>query len=258
MDILIRSEKSNRRRVQERMLAQYNLVQQGVKFYLLWLELKREDEPTYTKAFQAAEALRWKNKLDTARTKLRQLDEEKFTNGWIGRWKGELETEVAKGGSSTDKANRVYTLLSGKYDWLDWNVIVYNAVSGWDNHAISYCGDSYLKFRSQHINIVVTHIDGNKALHSESAAHTLMKAATTQESYHVCTSFFMWCHSWATRYRNHNNAKTCFDTLIPKVGTCADYSLRAVIKTSANIQIRSASDRCSRHDRDGLSMILCD
>merc|ERR1712048_1304812 len=258
MNILLRSEKSNRHRVQERMLAQYNFVQKGVKFYLLWLELKREQEPTYTKAFQAAEARRWSTKLQSARNKLAQLDAEKFTNGWGGRWKGELEAEVNKGGNSADKANRVYNLLSGKYDWMDWEVLVYNNVRGWDNHAISYCG-GYLKFSYGNVNIVVTHIDGNKALHSEAAAHNLMKSAKTQNSYRYCrTSWFGFCSSWGTRYYNHNNAKTCFDSLIPRVGDCNAYSLRAVIKSSANVQLRSASDRCSTHNRDGLFMLLCD
>merc|ERR1712048_1083347 len=92
MNILLRSEKSNRHRVQERMLAQYNFVQKGVKFYLLWLELKREQEPTYSKAFQAAEARRWSTKLQSTKaeiqlTKLTACTIDSLENpiGWTGR-----------------------------------------------------------------------------------------------------------------------------------------------------------------------------
>jgi hypothetical protein len=203
--------------------------------------------------FQANEAVRWDNQLKKARDKMAQQDRENFLDGWTKKWKADLTNQVNIGGSTSDKAQRVYDFLSRKYDWRNWNVMVYNEVRGWSNHAVNYCGDHFTKFSWNGINIVVNHIDINKVQNNRAATVNILNSVETKKYYRVCPMF----SPCKRKSRPHDNAKKALDSLVSKVN--CNYSLRASIKTAAQVHLRSAHARCSRVDwKDHLTLILCD
>ncbi|KAK3106062.1 hypothetical protein FSP39_011801, partial [Pinctada imbricata] len=60
--------------------------------------------------------------------------------------------------SNAALAEKVYSLLNDKYDWRVWFVVVYDGITGSENHWIWYCG-GFFKFRHHGKNMVVASND---------------------------------------------------------------------------------------------------
>ncbi|CAH1772246.1 unnamed protein product [Owenia fusiformis] len=58
-------------------------------------------------------------------------------------------------------SSKLYDMLTEKYYWRNWLVVVYDEVRGFDKHTVSQCG-GYIKFRKDGRNLVVASLDKNQ------------------------------------------------------------------------------------------------
>ena len=77
--------------------------------------------------------------------------------------------------SNEDFSAGLYDILSGKFYWKDWFVVIYNPIWGWDKHTVS-TQDGHIKFRQNGRNIVVSCTDKSSPILDLNAARTSLEA----------------------------------------------------------------------------------
>ena len=120
-------------------------------------------------------------------------------------------------------ADKIFDKLKRKYYWRNWFVAVYDPISGFDNHCITYCsGGHQFRYHGHNLwyasNPKDTSVIGNMDSIFRSVPRILI---TAEEIYHEV-----------------KNA----------VSPCSDYSAFGVIRRNADVAIRSHHDRLKAHE----------
>ena len=105
------------------------------------------------------------------------------------KWREQAEIDLEKFAQSKvelnhkDFAHALYNMLTAKYPWRHWLVIVYDPISGGEKHWMSACG-GYIKFRYYNRNIVISSVDEKKPRVNETDAMLTLQNLPTYDSAH--------------------------------------------------------------------------
>ena len=141
----------NRKEVQKLLKGMLNLITQGVKIRLSYVKLR------YNKATYDHEEDKWEKKLKKLVDHIKLVDK-KVKDKWTTQHeKDALAVAVDNRGKSNVKvANAIYVMLTKKYDWQRWMVVVYDSSpkNEVNKHKVIYCG-GFAKYEHHGKNIVV-------------------------------------------------------------------------------------------------------
>lgn len=186
--VIANKEDFNRKRVHQMLYSEFNLVMDGAKFYLFWLKQNRR-----SKKFIRAVRKQWVTNLKTALKKIIAFDKENFVDKWDDHY-NDFTNQIKMGGDNQDQAKRVYDYMSGRYDWVDWVLIIYDEVSwiGEDGKRYVKVNDAKrIKFEedwddNKDRNVILAWMDVESNMIDASKAWTRLGAAklTKKKTFH--------------------------------------------------------------------------
>lgn len=146
-----------------------------------------------------------------------------------------------KDSSNHEVARLVYNHLTSTYSSRNWLVVVYDDVSGHDDHQISNCGGGHA-FRFNGFNLMIASSSHDAPSMSFSNARSILNSPRIS-----------YIGSWGVT--KHREAR---DVLSPigQYVDCHNYSGLAVIKENADIAVFAQSSRFLIVDRFPFSMII--
>ncbi|KAK3106234.1 hypothetical protein FSP39_015806, partial [Pinctada imbricata] len=168
---------NHRRRVQEIMNGGLSLILQGVKVHLTYLTLIGRKHSYET------EKKEWEGRINAVLQRMKEID-----NEVVSQWEKQSEEDsVALMSEYKDKSNgaladKVYSMLTEKYDWKLWFVVVYDPLHGADKHWVWYCG-GFHKFRHHGKNMVVATTDKARSPLKRSCAEAELPKTKTRLGY---------------------------------------------------------------------------
>jgi len=151
-DKMIELTSVDRQRVMHIALDLYGRLVRGTSDVVLIAKLS--DRPDFLRIKKDMDI--WLNK---ASTSIDDCDKAITTERWMPQWKTDLR-RVDVHRSAYQYAKRIFDALSKKYYWRTWFVVVYEKMSGPNNHYIEYCGSSFYIDR---FRVIVTSSPGNRA-----------------------------------------------------------------------------------------------
>ena len=102
----------------------------------------------------------WEKRINNAKMALERSDVRIVTES-PKQWKRDVERYAIENPApqmnNDNFARTLYDFLNRKFYWLDWFVVAYNPVSGWEKHCLKSCG-AFLKFRFCGRNFLVANI----------------------------------------------------------------------------------------------------
>ncbi|XP_033102421.1 uncharacterized protein LOC117105404 [Anneissia japonica] len=213
---------NNRGRVQGIMKGVTNLILQGVKVHLSYLKAKGRD------ATYEDEKNTWENNIIQLTNHMKIVDE-KVTNAWYTQVEIDLNNNLAllNGKSNSDFADKFYAFLNEKYDWRYWNIVVYNPISGGDNHWVKWCG-GYHSFRKHGRNVVISSVDQGKVAIDTEKAKKVLNTVPTRINFGIVINF---------------PANTVYAMLPAEFRNGCTYAGVGVIEKNANVQNRAPNSR---------------
>ncbi|XP_033099815.1 uncharacterized protein LOC117103382 [Anneissia japonica] len=224
LEIAIKYTENDRGRVQKMMKGVANLILQGVKIHLFYLKAKGRDA-TYEEEKET-----WEDHIIQLTDHMQEVDQ-KVTNAWKSQSVEDLSTKLASlnGKSNSDFADKFYDFVSKKYDWRDWNVVVYNPISGQDNHRIRACNGKHY-YRTHGRNVIMGSVDQSKAAINRGIALDVFRKAKTVYTYQFIFGY----------HQGPWGATNVFDSLPTQFRTgCSPYAAVGVIDKDAGIQYRA-------------------
>lgn len=260
MKIVVRFEKQNRYKSQTRLLEIYNIIAQGYKSYLTWIELKSEEQSDYSEAFRKAKAKDAEENMKAVLKKIGDLDRKYFVDSWKTKWIEDFNKEksLVQRKSNQEIATHLLNVLSNKYDFRDWVVLVYNSADALDieaHYIHGICPGSHAQIQfGNGKNIVVMNIDPTK----KSFASPYTKAHTKNVYNHAyvttkdhskcrCSGNLGNCHCPPDAIKGMERTDLTFFH-INKANTlpisCSKYLMSGFVRKSLQPVVRCTRERC--------------
>ena len=177
----------------------------------------------------------WNSRLDQVRWAIKEGDDTIITESHQ-QFKRDVDRFARDNPSdrmNNDKfARTLYDFLNTKFYWLDWIVVAYDPVAGWDMHCINAC-NGYIKFRFYGRNLLVSHVPKTKP------NIDLNTAASLVDSIPVLTPATF---EWDVRI-NVTHAQRSYDHFPSSVRSECTYEAVGVIVWYAWVSIYAPSHR---------------
>ena len=201
----------DRKRYQTFTIGLLQLLLTASKLQLAYMELKY---PMLRNYYETV----WKKCLDDVGYKIAKVDEEIVWNS-ERRSKEDIDKFAENNPRLNNKefGKQLFDLLTKKYYWLDWLVVVYSPIRGFDNHCIGAC-NSYLKFSFYGRNILVSHVSKTKP------NIDLMAAQSAIDKIPVLIKSGGWFHAG-----NKIHAQTAYKKFPYYTNDCHNYVAKGVI-----------------------------
>ncbi|KAK3106440.1 hypothetical protein FSP39_020155 [Pinctada imbricata] len=169
--------KNHRRRVQQIMSGGLSLILQGVKVELTYLSLTGRNHSYETKKKE------WEERINEVLERMKQIDQQVVSkqDEQAKIDSVDLMSEY-KDKSNAALADKMYSMLTEKYDWKLWFVVVYDPLHGADKHWVWYCG-GFHKFRHHGKNIAVSSTEKDRSPLLRSCAETELPKTKTRMSH---------------------------------------------------------------------------
>ncbi|XP_071944908.1 uncharacterized protein [Antedon mediterranea] len=229
----------HRGKVQTIMKGIMNLILQGVKVHLAYLKVKDynaayEDEKTF-----------WEDNIKKLADHMIDVDT-RVKDVWKQQLLTDLNNNLAllNGKSNSDFADKFYAFLTEKYDWRHWHIVVYNDISGEDNHWVRFCG-GYKSFRKHGGNTVVASCSkeepGSSQSYARNALNTVEILAYRRRRFPLFPD--------PIQPPNNYGAEEIFNFLPADLRTGCTYAAVGIIRKNANVHHRAPSGRLSVVER---------
>ena len=163
---VMRFTENDRKRTQVFLLGTMQLLLQAAKIEIVYLQAKQF---THNAEFTKNE---WETRLERVKNEFETIDEA-VVNLYLSQSGKDIDKYATDNSrmSNTDFANGLKNMLKDKYYWRNWLVVIYNPISGSDNHHVRQHG-GHLKFRQNGRNIVVASKDKSSPRMSSSTAQS--------------------------------------------------------------------------------------
>ena len=171
-------------------------------------------------------------------------------------WKADLNHKMAATKSNKDLADDLYDFLSGKYDWRDWMIIVYDDIKGHYNHNMrsvleNKCSsNAVLKFRWNGHNVFVLPAPPRNPSYSKARMVGILSQAKTMRPKKPC--YGRSCQS--NMYDYPYGANEVFASIPANKKSCS-FQFIGVIRTSANIVVRAPQNRYAVINKAKMTLI---
>ena len=178
----------------------------------------------------------WNGRLDDVRRAIKRGDDRIVTESQE-QWKRDVERYAIENPAAEmnndNFARTLYDFLDRKFYWLDWIVVVYNPVSGYEKHRISWCR-GLKKFRFHGRNFLVSNVPKTKPNIDLNAASSYIDGIP------VLTTP---ANSWWDANVLSIHAQRSYDRLPSSVKSGCTYDVSGVIRRYADVAIYAPADR---------------
>ena len=168
---VMRFTENDRKRTQIFLLGTLQLLLQAAKIEIVYLQAKQF---THNAEFRKNE---WETRLEEVKNEFETIDGEivKMYHSQSGK---DIDKYAADNSrmSNKDFANGLKNMLKDKYYWRIWLVVIYNPISGSDNHYVRKHG-GFEKYRRNGRNIVVASKDSGSPRMSSNTAQSRLNGA---------------------------------------------------------------------------------
>lgn len=212
--------KYDRKMFRKIMTSLLNVIVQGVKVQIAYLNMKGEND-TYNR-------IDWEQKLNHLGTSMDEWDIE-VKNKWHTQAEKEIDEKLAEyeGSSNSKVAENLYSFLVDKYYWRDWHVLAYKDIKGYKKHMVKVCPETgYRRFRKHGRNLMVGSVDSNATVFDMDSIRDELNRVKTNKK---CSKWQFWC-----KVKNYK-AEEIYNRYLPaKFRYTCKYASTGVIDTKNN------------------------